>query len=213
MKSTLSIATAAFFLTACGDMGKEPSTLQTPQILAAHANPRLVDYGSTVTLEAVTHGVDSLEWYACFAPYIPDGDPRCATEPDFAEIELGQGATVELTIPSEDAVSAFGVELPAVYIRLVASGDDREQIAIATIPLGQAQAHPAITAFTDDEGNSPPSDIAAGSELVLIPELVLDTTDDVLVTWFIEGGEASPFRTKNDESVTITVPDEPAPIF
>ena len=209
MRGTFHIVGLALLCVACGDMGKEPSTLAAPQVLGARANPRTVSYGSVITLEAKTYGVDSLEWFACFAPYIPNGDPICATAPEVEELALGSGDSVELTIPDESVFETFGVEIPGVYIRMLATGEDGQQISVATIPFGQSGDHPEIIEFTTSEGDAPTLDVETAAEFTLKPKLVLPrNVGDVLVTWFVEGGEADPFRTKNDSAVTIRTPED-----
>jgi len=190
-------------------MGKEPSTLLAPQVLGARATPRTVSYGSVVTLEAITYGVDTLDWYVCFAPYIPDGDPQCATAPDVDELSLGSGNSVELSIPEKSTFDAFGVDIPGVYVRIVATGAEGQQIAVATIPFDQVGPHPELIAFTDADGEDAPAEVIADEDFSLKPTLNLpDDMGDVLVTWFVEGGEADPFRTKNDKPVTIRAAPE-----
>ena len=209
----LALMTMAGMTSACNDMGKEPSTLVAPQVLGARATPRTVTYGTTVTLEAVTYGVDTLEWYVCFAPYIPDGDPRCATAPEADELPLGSGDTVELTIPDEATFAAFGVDVPGVYVRMVATTDDGHQISVATNPVGQSGQHPSITGFTNADDEQPQLDVQTEDEFVLKPRLELPSSDDdVLVTWFVEGGEADPFRTRNDAEVTIRTSSDSGPM-
>lgn len=213
MRSTLHIVGLALLCVACGDMGKEPSTLSAPQILGARANPRSVSYGSVIQLEAITYGVEKLEWFACFAPYLPDGDPKCATAPEVEELALGSGDTVELTIPDESVFEAFGVNIPGVYVRMLATGADGQQISVATIPFDQTGEHPEITGFTTPDGDSPTLDVETEGEFTLKPELTLPAdVEDVLVTWFVEGGEADPFRTKNDNTVTIRTPEDAGPM-
>ena len=213
MKRILPMFALLLFTAACNDMGKEPSTLSAPQVVGARAVPYTVTPGTTITLEAITHGVDTLEWYACFAPYIPDGDPRCATEPDFAELALGSGESVNLQIPEAATFETFGVNVPGVYVRLVATGESKTQTAVATIPFDLPGAHPTITALLDESGGPVGDSVPVGTELTLKPELELpEGAGDVLVTWFVEGGEADPYRTKNDGVVTITPPEEPGPM-
>ncbi|MEC8024826.1 MAG: hypothetical protein VX223_12885 [Myxococcota bacterium] len=213
MKHTLHIAGLLCIWSACGEMGKEPSTLAPPQVLGARANPRTVSYGTTVELEAITHGVETLQWFVCFGPYIPDGDPRCATEPEFAELELGVGASMPLAIPDASTFESSGVDVPAIYVRMLASGEEGQQTSVATIPFAQEGTHPEIDAFLDENNEAPATNVLVESTFALKPQLVVsDGAEDVLITWFVEGGEADPFRTRNAEETTITSSAAPGPM-
>ncbi len=192
---------------ACGDMGKDPSLIDGPRVLAMRAVPRSVPTSGDVALEALVVGsTGAPEWSACATDWLPADALVCPA----GAATLGSGSPLVADAATLQAAPNVAIALP----------DARPAVLrLATDSTSQpAFPHPEVTALVTDTGPLPAT-VAPGATLVLVPETTNPATTERVATFLATDGGIEPYRTITTDTAatrltaaTWTAPDTAGPV-
>lgn len=185
-------------VSACSDMGPDPSLLDGPRVLAIRASPRVIpDAGGLVTLEVLAYSATTASWQGCETPWQPADEGAtlvCRSGP----LLLGTGNPLTVTLPASiDTLYVrvdAGEALPAV-LRLTAGEDDRP--------------NPEVTAIRKADDGELPAALVAEEQLTLKAVATNPAGGDLVTTFYTTGGGVDPWRAVAPDGATLTAPTDP----